>query len=131
MKTKSNFTKSILAVIMAFTLVAFTTDVEKKKVNIKDSKIVWSGETLVLTNTGTINLNEGYFEFEKGKIVGGEFTVDMTSINVTNLKGEDKTKLENHLSSEDFFAVDKYPTAKFVINTAEKNLMVFMEFLEI
>ncbi|MGX1023782.1 YceI family protein [Psychroflexus sp. MBR-150] len=118
MKTKSNFTKSILAVIMAFTLVAFTTDVEKKKVNIKDSKIVWSGETLVLTNTGTINLNEGYFEFEKGKIVGGEFTVDMTSINVTNLKGEDKTKLENHLSSEDFFAVDKYPTAKFVINTA-------------
>jgi len=44
----------------------------------------------------------------------------MTSINVTDLEGESKQKLEGHLKSEDFFGVEKYPTAKLVITSAAK-----------
>ena len=47
-----------------------------------------------------------------GKIVRGKFTVDMTSIEVTDLKaGEGKEKLEGHLKADDFFGVEKFATA--------------------
>ncbi len=55
---------------------------------------------------------------EDDKIVGGEFTMDMSTITVTDLSGEDKGKLEGHLKSEDFFGIEKHPTAKLVINSA-------------
>ncbi|MBS3737532.1 MAG: YceI family protein [Psychroflexus sp.] len=118
MKTKTNFTKGILAGIIALTLVAFSTSFEKKKVDVQNSKITWTGEKLTGSHEGTINLNEGYFEMKDGKLVGGEFTADMTSITVTDLEGDSKKKLEGHLNSDDFFGVKKYPTAKFTIKTA-------------
>lgn len=118
MKTKTNFTRGILAGFIALTLVAFTTNVEKKKVDVKNSKITWTGEKLTGSHAGTIKLQEGYFEMESGKLVGGEFTADMSTINVTDLEGEDKTKLEGHLKSDDFFGVNNYETAKFTIQTA-------------
>ncbi|RRO14526.1 YceI family protein [Flavobacteriaceae bacterium 14752] len=118
MKTRTNFTKGIFASIIALTMVAFSADVEKKKVDVKNSTIEWTGEKLTGSHAGTINLQEGYLEFSKGKLVGGEFTADMTSINVTDLKGDNKKKLEGHLSSDDFFGVKNYPTAKFTIKTA-------------
>ncbi|NBC57637.1 MAG: YceI family protein [Bacteroidetes bacterium] len=118
MKTKTNFTKGILAGVIALTLVAFSTSVEKKKVDVQNSKITWTGEKLTGSHEGTINLSEGYFEMKDGKLVGGEFTADMTSITVTDLEGDSKKKLEGHLNSDDFFGVKKYPTAKFTIKTA-------------
>ena len=118
MKTKTNFTRGILAGIIALTLVAFTTSVEKKKVDVQNSKITWTGEKLTGSHTGTINLQEGYFEMEKGKLVGGEFTANMTSIDVTDLEGKNKKKLMGHLRSDDFFGVKNHSTAKFTIKTA-------------
>jgi polyisoprenoid-binding protein YceI len=46
------------------------------------------------------------------KVVGGTFTVDMTST-ATDLQGEYQGKLNGHLKSEDFFGTEKYPTATF------------------
>ena len=37
----------------------------------------------------------------------------MKSIEVTDLTGDRKAKLEKHLKSEDFFAVDSFPTAAY------------------
>lgn len=118
MKTKTNLTKGIFTGIIALTLLAFTTSQEKKKIDVKNSKITWTGEKLTGSHTGSINLKDGHFEMESGKLVGGEFTVDMTSISVTDLEGEMKGKLEGHLSSDDFFGVKNYSTAKFTIKTA-------------
>lgn len=118
MKTNTNMTRGIFTAIIAFALVAFSTGVEKKKVNVEKSTIKWTGEKLTGSHEGTINLLEGYFEMENGKLTGGEFTADMTSINVTDLTaGNGKEKLEGHLNSDDFFGVKKYPTAKFVMTT--------------
>ncbi len=118
MKTKTNFTKAIFATVIALTLVAFTTNFEKKKVKVDESQIMWTGEKLTGSHEGTISLKNGYFEFENGTLVGGEFTADMTSINVTDLDGDMKAKLEGHLNSDDFFGVKNYKTAKFTIKTA-------------
>jgi polyisoprenoid-binding protein YceI len=52
------------------------------------------------------------------KITGGEFVIDMTSIDVQDLTGENKGKLEGHLKSDDFFGVQNHPKAKMVITSA-------------
>lgn len=117
MKTRTNITKGIFAGFIALALVAFSTSIEKKKVNVKESKITWTGEKLTGSHEGTISLKDGYFEMENGKITGGMFTADMNSITVTDLKGDSKKKLEGHLNSDDFFGVSDYPTATFKMNT--------------
>ena len=117
MKTRTNITKGIFAGVIALTLVAFSTTFEKKKVNVDESKISWTGEKLTGSHEGTIDLKDGYFEMENGKITGGEFTADMSSITVTDLEGDSKKKLEGHLHSDDFFGVKDYPTATFKMNT--------------
>ena len=37
--------------------------------------------------------------------------IDMSSIQNTDMEGEYKAKLEGHLKSDDFFGVEKFPTA--------------------
>jgi polyisoprenoid-binding protein YceI len=121
MKTmKMNVLKGALATTVILALVAFTNAIEKKKINVEESTIQWEGEKLTGSHEGTIQLKEGFFLMEGGELVGGEFVADMNSINVTDLEGESKTKLTGHLKSDDFFGVNNYPTAKFVINTVAK-----------
>lgn len=117
---KMNFLKGALATTVILSLVAFTNTFEKKKVDIKESSITWEGEKLTGSHNGTINLKEGFFLMEDGELVGGEFVADMTTIDVTDLEGDSREKLMGHLKSDDFFGVEKYETAKFVINTVAK-----------
>ena len=82
----------------------------------KASTVEWYAEKVTGKHNGVVDLKEGNFTFEDGKFTGGSFAVDMTSLRDTDMdEGEWKTKLENHLKSDDFFGVEKYPTAGFVI----------------
>ena len=51
-------------------------------------------------------------------VTAGTFTADMTKIVCTDsgLPAEYATKLIGHLAADDFFNVEKFPTAKFVIS---------------
>ena len=69
MKTRTNITKGIFAGVITLALVAFSTAIEKKKVDVKASKIEWKGEKLTGSHNGTIDLKDGYFEMEEGKLV--------------------------------------------------------------
>jgi len=119
MKKKKVF-KSLLILAVAAGSAAFTSTMEKK-INITESSIEWKGKKVLGSHNGTINLKDGHLEMEGDQLKGGEFTVDMTSITVNDLSGEDKGKLEGHLKSDDFFGVNDHPTAKLVINSATKN----------
>lgn len=79
------------------------------------SSVEWFGEKVTGEHNGTVQLKEGSFTFTDGKLTAGTFMVDMTTIVDSDLEGEWKTKLENHLKSDDFFGAEKYPTSKFVI----------------
>lgn len=84
------------------------------------SVISWEGHKFFGgKHTGTINLSEGQFDVQDGKLVGGQFTIDMHSIKVTDLQGDPAEKLAAHLKTDDFFDAAHYPTATFVISHVE------------
>lgn len=85
------------------------------------SVIEWEGRKPTGTHTGTIQLEEGTFMANDSVVESGTFVIDMTTINVTDLEGEEKRDLENHLKGTvegqegDFFNVNKYPEATFQV----------------
>ena len=111
----------ILTIGCFFTLQSFT--VEKEDVKIKDSALTWVGSKVTGSHEGTINLKSGFLTLENNDLVGGEFIIDMTTIVCTDLSGKGKASIESHLKSDDFFSVDKFPTASLtIINVKKKDL---------
>lgn len=91
-----------------------------KKIDHQKSKIEWLGKKVTGEHSGTIKVKEGSIVLNGDKIEKGSFIVDMTSIINTDIKGEgSRAKLERHLKSEDFFGVEKFPQAKFVIDDSK------------
>ncbi len=91
------------------------------------STIKWEGKKPGTTHHGTIKLKSGIVKLLDDSI-SGSFLIDMTSISVEDLKGEQKQKLEDHLKGteegkeNDFFNVTKFPTAAFEITkVTDKN----------
>lgn len=93
---------------------------QKAEVNTQKSTIEWVGKKLGSQHNGNILLKSGYLELKDDEIVGGKFVADMTSITNIDLKGDSKQRLEGHLKSDDFFGVQTYPTAEFVVTKSSK-----------
>ncbi|WP_026211379.1 YceI family protein [Lewinella cohaerens] len=71
-------------------------------------------------HTGTIQIAEGNLMTSDGNLVGGNFTIDMNTIEVTDETPQEmKAKLVGHLSTGDFFEVEKFGTAAFEITSIE------------
>lgn len=81
----------------------------------EESSIAWTGsKTLILNyeDNGTLAFSSGSVVVSNGHITSGDFTIDMTSFSVSSTgRGSGNDTLENHLKSDDFFAVETYPTA--------------------
>lgn len=108
----------ILTIGCFFTLQSFT--VEKEDVKIKDGALTWVGSKVTGSHEGTIKLKSGYLTLDNNNLVGGEFVIDMTTIVCTDLSGKGKASIEGHLKSDDFFSVDKFPTASLTILDVKK-----------
>jgi polyisoprenoid-binding protein YceI len=108
-------------VLTAVVLAAFTNPqkITAYNVDTEQSKVQWTGRKVTGEHTGTINIKAGALDVEGNKLVGGTFTIDMTTINDEDLSGEYKAKLEGHLKSDDFFGVATHPTSTFVITEAK------------
>ncbi len=108
-----------LAVVFGFSATAATPiDGEKKEIKTSESSVTWKGYKVTGEHEGTIALKSGSLEFSGKKLTGGEFVVDMTTINTTDLEaGKGKEKLDGHLAADDFFGADKHPTSKLVFKS--------------
>ncbi len=106
-----------LAAVVAFITLSFATiNVDKKEIKTEKSKVIWKGYKVTGSHEGTIAIQSGFLNFTEGILSGGEFVIDMTSINTTDMKGGGKGKLDGHLKSDDFFGVAAHPTATLVFN---------------
>lgn len=92
-------------------------------VDVSSSSVTWKGEMLgAYAHSGTVGVSSGSLTMKGDVVSGGEFTVDLTSIVPTDENyGEDnpKEKLIGHLSSDDFFGVESFPTATYKVESVE------------
>jgi polyisoprenoid-binding protein YceI len=108
------FSFVIFLSLSAFTIIGDTT--ETWMADISQSTLSWVGKKTVGEHSGFIKLKSGQLNLKGGEIVSGSFIVDMNSIVCADSKEETKNaKLITHLTSDDFFSVEKYPTAEFTI----------------
>jgi polyisoprenoid-binding protein YceI len=89
-------------------------------INLSESKILWKGTKMRGRgkHEGEIELKSGYFIMQNGQLKGGEFKVDMHTIEVTDIPKHDpipRNNLRNHLKNSDFFDVEEFPTSTFQI----------------
>jgi polyisoprenoid-binding protein YceI len=94
---------------------------QQLKVDSEKSSLKWHGEKVTGEHWGHIDLEKGWLTWENDKLTGGTFLIDMSSITNSDLEDEEyNTKLVNHLKSDDFFGVEKFPTAQLEIKSSEK-----------
>lgn len=93
---------------------------EALPVDTTQSKIEWVATKVSGYHTGTVNIKSGEVNVQDGKVTGGNFVLDMTSMVVSGPPGNDEksnNKLLTHLKSPDFFEVSAHPIATFVITS--------------
>jgi polyisoprenoid-binding protein YceI len=106
----------ILFFISLFTLSAFSGfGQEKYTADVNKTVLSWLGEKVTGEHTGTINLKSGSLNWDGNKILSGEFVIDMTSL----VDADNSASLITHLKSDDFFGVEKFPTATIVITGSD------------
>ncbi len=83
-------------------------------IDTEQSEIRWTGRNLTGSHTGTLKLLSGTIEVENGRATRGVFVVDMHSISDKSVEDSEMRRLlQSHLASDDFFDVQRFPTAEF------------------
>lgn len=89
------------------------------------SKVKWTGSKPTGSHNGIIPVSGGTLQVQDGLITGGTVEINVAGVEVSDLTGEGKQKLETHLkgdgsSEDDFFNTAKYPTATFTVTSSRK-----------
>jgi len=95
-------------------------------VDLSNSSIHWKGTKMrgAGKHEGQIHLQDGYFLTDQNKLIGGRFTMNMNTIQVTDIPEHEpvpRKRFNDHMKSEDFFNTAKYPTSEFTITEIEKS----------
>jgi len=119
---KTNIMKIINPLIFLFTLSALLVSAQEVELNVENSSLKWSGKKITnSSHNGSIKFKSGKLNFSDGFIDSGKFIVDMMSINVEDLEGNSKARLEKHLRSDDFFSVVDFNESSLEITSSEKD----------
>ncbi len=105
--------KTIITLIATILISITRADAQTQfTVDTKTSIINWTGHAEVgsYAPAGTLNLASGSISLRDGKITSAALKIDMKSMQQSN------TNLLNHLKSEDFFDVERFPFSELVIN---------------
>ncbi|MBP6609954.1 MAG: YceI family protein [Paludibacter sp.] len=111
-----------LKLIVVF-LIAGTVALFAQKINIKptDAVVKWTGNKIGGAHNGEIKVKSGTLVLNAGNIVKGSVVIDMKSMTCADIENEAvNQKLIEHLISDDFFGVEKYPVASFTLIKATK-----------
>ena len=92
-------------------------------INKDQSVINWTGNKVVgSSHSGTIQVNKGKVSIDSQSKISALVYLDMQSIQNSDITDPaDRAKLESHLKSEEFFAVDQFPISKIEISGTQLN----------
>ncbi len=99
---------------------ANTPHIDRLRVDNQNSTIKWIGSKIAESHEGLISIQNGVLLINHGTLVGGDITIDMSSIQTTDMSDKYNKKLDSHLKNEDFFDVEKHPVSSITITKATK-----------
>ncbi|OAN62856.1 hypothetical protein A8B79_01090 [Balneola sp. EhC07] len=110
----------VMAVFLFLSQLSVAQEIVQVPIDIKESEVKWKGTKMrgLGKHEGIISIKSGHFETKDGEFYGGKIVFDMNSISVTDIPKREpipRRRLNNHLKSDDFFGVEKYPEAEFLI----------------
>jgi len=86
------------------------------------SNIDWVGKKVTGAHNGTIAVKDGELVLKDGKLTGGKFIIDTTSIKILDITDPaTNAQFAGHLASDDFFSIEKYPEASLEITSVSGN----------
>ena len=89
---------------------------QKFEIVSSQSHIDWVGRKVTGQHNGSISVKEGELILNNGKLAGGKFIIDATSIKILDITDSaTNAQFAGHLASDDFFSVEKYPEASLEI----------------
>jgi len=122
MNTKLSFLKSSLTAAL-IGLTAILNPLLAQEIDIEASTVQWTGFHLAKSyeHVGNVKIKSGEVKMKDGALVGGKVVIDMSSITNNDVEGDKNAKLVNHLKSDDFFNVEKFPEASIVIMSVDQS----------
>ena len=104
-------------ILVLSTFIASIASADVYKIDTKESKVLWTADKkLGKGHSGEVQIKGGEFKTDKkGQVNEANVVVDMKTIGNTDLKEKPdvEKKLVGHLSSDDFFKVEKFPESTF------------------
>jgi polyisoprenoid-binding protein YceI len=88
-------------------------------VDTAESKVRFTGHGVGKNHPGNFKLSSGHVHIANNQITGGDFVINIKSMDVEQKEEMFQKKLKPHLLSGDFFDADKFGTAKFEITKVE------------
>lgn len=119
---KHTLTLAFLLVISTFAHAQLTNG--SHTLSLQESIITWKVDYAIGTkgHTGTLQLSSGTMLVKDGILKGGNFTIDMNSVGVTDMTGKGAKDLADHLKGDDFLSTKNYPKGYFtVLNSVSKS----------
>jgi polyisoprenoid-binding protein YceI len=118
--------KSVKVIIatLAVGLISFAGVAAPKVVNVNKtaSSIAWLAKKVTGEHNGTVGISAGALNVDGNKLIGGNFTIDLKTIKALDITDPGyNQKFIGHITSGDFFEIEKFPTASFVITKVAGN----------
>ena len=97
-------------------------ETQKFEIVSTQSNIDWVGKKVTGAHNGTIAVKEGEIILSDGKLAGGKFIIDTTTIKILDVTDPaTNAQFFGHLASDDFFSIEKYPEATLEITSVSGN----------
>ena len=91
------------------------------KIVSSNSNVEWTGRKVTGAHNGTIGIKEGNFILSDGKIKEGNVVINTSTIKILDVTDPaTNAQFAGHLASDDFFSIEKFPTAAFEILSAKE-----------
>ena len=107
------------AAIGAFAFTTPKASTVNYSIDTKASTASWLAKKVTGQHEGGVAISKGNIVSDGKNITGGSFEIDMTTISCTDITDKEYNgKLIGHLKGDDFFSIEKNPTAKFELTKA-------------